>query len=136
MPASKAVKIRLTRVRSLAFRPAMPSAAATANVSSPSGTTGPSSVSHIRPNYTSCVTALDLIREKRDGQAHTDAGIQFLVRGTTDGSIPDYQLAAWLMAVRLRGMTDTETTALTLAMAASGRRLHISCSPGRKGGEP
>jgi len=78
------------------------------------------------------VTALDLIREKRDGQAHSDAGIQFLVRGATDGSIPDYQLAAWLMAVRLRGMSDTETTALTLAMAASGRQLDLSSIPGRK----
>jgi pyrimidine-nucleoside phosphorylase len=78
------------------------------------------------------VTALDLIREKRDGQAHSDAGIQFLVRGATDGTIPDYQLAAWLMAVRLRGMTDTETAALTLAMAASGRQLDLSSIPGRK----
>jgi len=78
------------------------------------------------------VTALDLIREKRDGQAHSDAGIQFLVRGATDGSIPDYQLAAWLMAVRLRGMTEVETTALTLAMAASGHQLDLSSIPGRK----
>ncbi|HEX9095174.1 MAG TPA: thymidine phosphorylase [Candidatus Dormibacteraeota bacterium] len=78
------------------------------------------------------MTALDLIREKRDGQAHSDAGIQFLVRGATDGTIPDYQLAAWLMAVRLRGMTDSETTALTLAMAASGRQLDLSAIPGRK----
>jgi pyrimidine-nucleoside phosphorylase len=78
------------------------------------------------------VTANDLIREKRDGQAHSDAGIEYLVRGATDGSIPDYQLSAWLMAVRLRGMTDAETTALTLAMAASGRQLDLSSIPGRK----
>jgi len=78
------------------------------------------------------VTALELIREKRDGGAHSDEAISFLVRGATDGSIPDYQLAAWLMAVRLRGMTDVETRALTLAMAASGRVLDLSSIPGRK----
>jgi len=78
------------------------------------------------------VTALELIAHKRDGNAHTSEAIEYLVRGATDGSIPDYQLAAWLMAVRLRGMTETETRDLTLAMAGSGRRLDLSAIPGRK----
>ncbi len=78
------------------------------------------------------MNALELIREKRDGHEHSPAAIAFVVRGATDGSIPDYQLAAWLMAVRLRGMTDLETQALTMAMAESGRVLDLSSIPGRK----
>jgi pyrimidine-nucleoside phosphorylase len=89
------------------------------------------SVSHIGHDYWS-LTAIDVIREKRDGLAHSDEAIRFVVRGATDGTIPDYQLSAWLMAVRLNGMTDQETKTLTLAMAASGRQLDLSSIPGRK----
>jgi pyrimidine-nucleoside phosphorylase len=78
------------------------------------------------------VTALELIREKRDGQAHTDEAIRFLVKGASNGTIPDYQLAAWLMAVRLNGMSGRETTTLTLAMAASGRQLDLTSIAGKK----
>src|ERR1700737_5001200 len=78
------------------------------------------------------MTAIDVIRDKRDGRVLSDEAIAFLVRGATDGSIPDYQLSAWLSAVRLNGMTDAETRTLTLAMAASGRQLDLSSIPGRK----
>jgi pyrimidine-nucleoside phosphorylase len=78
------------------------------------------------------MTAIDVIRDKRDGRVLSDEAIRFIVRGATDGSIPDYQLAAWLMAVRLKGMSDQETKTLTLAMAASGRQLDLSSIPGRK----
>jgi pyrimidine-nucleoside phosphorylase len=78
------------------------------------------------------VTAIDVIRDKRDGRVLSDDAIEFFVRGASDGSIPDYQLAAWLMAVRLKGMSDQETKTLTLAMAASGRQLDLSSIPGRK----
>lgn len=64
---------------------------------------------------------VDLILEKRSGGRLSHEQLAYLVRGATDGSIPDYQLAAWLMAVCWRGMSDEETTDLTLEMAASGR---------------
>jgi pyrimidine-nucleoside phosphorylase len=89
------------------------------------------SVGHIRHDYWS-LKAIDVIRDKRDGRVLSDEAIEFLVRGATDGSIPDYQLSAWLMAVRLNGMTDAETKTLTLAMAASGRQLDLSSIAGRK----
>lgn len=62
----------------------------------------------------------DCIRKTKEGiPLHADE-IRALVRGITDNSIPDYQLSAWLMAVCLRGLTDEETIALTLAMRDSG----------------
>src|ERR1019366_5492883 len=62
------------------------------------------------------------------------AEIEYLVDGCTkdDGSIPDYQLAAWLMAVVLPGMTRKETAALTHAMLHSGEVLDLSFLPAKK----
>lgn len=70
--------------------------------------------------------AVDIIAKKRDGQALTRAEIAFFIDGFTQGDIPDYQAAAWLMAVVWRGMTDRETTDLTLIMAQSGEMLDLS----------
>ncbi|MFH2204102.1 MAG: thymidine phosphorylase [Elusimicrobiota bacterium] len=68
---------------------------------------------------------LDLITKKRDGGALSADEIRFVVGAAADGSVPDYQLSAWLMAVLLRGMTRAETVALTSAMAASGTQLTL-----------
>ena len=75
---------------------------------------------------------VDLIGKKRDGGALTAAEIGYLVQGYTQGSVPDYQMAAWLMAVVLRRMTREETAALTDAMLHSGEVLDLSFLPAKK----
>ena len=69
--------------------------------------------------------AVDIIINKRDGKELTPEEIRFFIGEYTRGEIPDYQAAAWLMAVMLRGMTPRETADLTLAMAHSGQTLDL-----------
>jgi pyrimidine-nucleoside phosphorylase len=78
------------------------------------------------------VVPLEVIGRKRDGGEHTPEEIEFLLSGYLRGEIPDYQMAAWLMAVCIRGMTRAETLALTQAMVASGEVLDLSGIKGIK----
>lgn len=70
--------------------------------------------------------AVDIIIKKRDGKELTREEIEFFIDGFTRGQIPDYQASAWAMAVMLRGMTERETTDLTMAMAHSGETLDLT----------
>jgi len=76
--------------------------------------------------------AVDIIRKKRDAAELTSEEIAFLIQGATNGSVLDYQLAAFLMAVVWRGMTPAETAALTEAMLRSGQVLDLSALRGSK----
>jgi pyrimidine-nucleoside phosphorylase len=69
--------------------------------------------------------AVDIITKKRDGDELTQGEIEWFVKGYVAGEIPDYQAAAWCMAVFCRGMTALETTHLTAAMAYSGATLDL-----------
>jgi len=76
--------------------------------------------------------AVDLIRKKRDSGEHTREEIDFLVSGYTRGEIPDYQMAAWLMAAWLRGLNRAEIAALTESMLYSGKVLELADVPVKK----
>lgn len=75
---------------------------------------------------------VELIRKKKLSQPLTTAEIQYIIEGYTAGSIPDYQMAAWLMAVWFKGMSESETSDLTLAMARSGKMVDLSPIAGIK----
>jgi pyrimidine-nucleoside phosphorylase len=75
---------------------------------------------------------VDLIRKKRDGGELSREEIAYLVAGAARNTIPDYQLAAWLMAVVCRGVTRAETAFLTDAMLRSGEVMDFSDLPGPK----
>jgi pyrimidine-nucleoside phosphorylase len=70
--------------------------------------------------------AVDIIIKKRDHQELSGEEIDFFIQGFTRGEIPDYQAAAWAMAVLLNGMTRQETADLTMAMVRSGQTLNLS----------
>ncbi|MGX7349775.1 pyrimidine-nucleoside phosphorylase [Dolosicoccus paucivorans] len=75
---------------------------------------------------------IDIILDKRNGKELTDEQIQFVVDGVVDGSIPDYQISALLMAIYFENMTVKERASLTMKMMESGERLDLSDIPGIK----
>lgn len=75
------------------------------------------------------MTMLDIIAVRRDRRAHSEEELGFLCKGAADGSIPDYQLTAWLMAAFLNPLGHQETAWLTQAMAASGERIDLTGLP-------
>ncbi len=75
------------------------------------------------------MNANDLIAKKRDGGTHDDAEIACLIDAYVAGRMPDYQMAAWLMAAYLRGLDEAETLALTMSMTASGQTIDLAGLP-------
>src|ERR1700689_2343289 len=75
---------------------------------------------------------VDLIHRKRDGEELSAEEIAYVVDGYTNGTIPDYQASAFLMAVFFSGMTDREVSALTERMTQSGETVDLSSIPGVK----
>jgi pyrimidine-nucleoside phosphorylase len=75
---------------------------------------------------------VDLILRKRGGEELSVEEIQYLINGYTTGEIPDYQIAAFLMATYFTGMTDRELSSFTEVMMASGEVLDLSDIPGVK----
>ena len=74
----------------------------------------------------------EIITKKKQSQPLSTDEIRWFVNGYTKGSVPDYQASALLMAICLRGMTNTETAALTTAMAESGDMVDLSAIKGVK----
>lgn len=75
---------------------------------------------------------VDLIQRKRNGEELSAEEITWLVESYTKGEIPDYQMAAFLMAVYFQNMTDTEVGAMVKTIIASGEKLDLSSVPGPK----
>ena len=76
--------------------------------------------------------AVDLIQKKRDGQELTAAEIKWLVEGYVAGTVPDYQMSAFAMAVYFKGMTTREISDLTMNMVKTGQEFDLSAIEGIK----
>ena len=72
------------------------------------------------------MNTVDVITKKRDGYSLSDDEIRYMVMGYTKDEIPDYQMAAFLMAVYFKGMDKRETVSLTKAMKESGDEVDLS----------
>lgn len=70
-----------------------------------------------------------VIASRRDGKANAKADLEWIADGAANGTIPDYQLSAWLMAAYFNPLGAEETSALTLAMANSGERINLTGLP-------
>ena len=75
---------------------------------------------------------VDIIEKKRDGRELSTEEIQFLIKGYTEGQIPDYQMSAFTMAIFFQGMTEKEQADLTIAMVESGEQIDLSKIEGIK----
>ena len=76
--------------------------------------------------------AVDLIQKKRDGQELSSSEIQWLIEGYVAGTVPDYQMSAFAMAVYFRGMTTREISDLTMNMVKTGQEFDLSAIDGVK----
>ena len=76
--------------------------------------------------------AVDLIQKKRDGQELTSNEIKWLVEGYVEGTVPDYQMSAFAMAVYFKGMTTREISDLTMNMVKTGQEFDLSAIDGVK----
>ena len=68
---------------------------------------------------------VDLIDKKKKKGTHTKEEIDFIIDSLMEGSVPDYQISAWLMAIYFNGMTEDETTFLTAALVNSGETIDL-----------
>lgn len=72
------------------------------------------------------MNTVEIISKKREGKELTTEEIRYLIDGYTSGKIPDYQIAAWAMAVYFQGMSEREIADLTMAIVESGDQLDLS----------